>query len=587
MFDPAIELNHWLVPGTRVQAGEYPGGKDLVTARAKLEALLAMGTDTIIDLTEPSEGLRDYEALMRSLPGGRFVDRLRAPIPDLGITDDARIHFVLDVIEAALDAHRRVYLHCWGGIGRTGMIAACLMVRRGMSPEEALRTVAESWKSVPKAKLAKHATRTSPETAEQMEVVRKWADKEAVRRQRRGETARVASMTANQDLRDTPERADLRRRVRGCLIGGAVGDALGLPVEFKSLEQIRKILGPNGVTELALDMNLGAAPISDDTQMTLFTAEGMLRGINRGNSRGVGGPSSCMTQAYLRWLVTQGETWSKESAFQRDLVLGWAAEKGPLLSTEPTDLHDFDARHAGWLVRVKRLHAQRAPGTTCLASLRAGGIPGSRVWANDRKGNGGVMRIAPVGLFPNAGDDTVFELGCEAAGITHGHPTGRLSAGVFALMILKLIHGRTIRMAVAIALERVQREPEHEETSAAITAALALFDAGAKPTPALIESLGGGWVAEEALAIAIYCALLGEAAESAEAALLLSVNHGGDSDSTGSMTGQLLGARFGEEVIPARWKAVVELRDVIGQIADDVVTEWRDDAEWWGRYPGY
>ena len=403
----------------------------------------------------------------------------------------------------------------------------------------------------------------------------------------RGETQHVASMTANDDLRDTPERADLRRRVRGCLIGGAVGDAIGLPVEFKSLEQIRKIFGPDGVTELALDMNLGAAPISDDTQMTLFTAEGMLRGINRGNSRGVGGPSSCMTQAYLRWLVTQGETWSKESAFQRELVLGWAAEKGPLNSPEPSDLDDFDGRHPGWLVRVKLLHARRAPGTTCLASLRAGGIVGSRVWANDRKGNGGVMRIAPVGLFSKADHESVFDLGCEAAGITHGHPTGRLSSGAFALMILTIVRGGTVLQAAHVALEHLLSQSEHQETSAAMQRALDLHRDGDPSSAALIERLGAGWIAEEALAIAVFCALRGEESGDFADALRLAVNHGGDSDSTGSMTGQLLGARFGLEAVPAHWVAIVELRDVITQVADDVVTEWREDAEWWGRYPGY
>ncbi len=453
--------------------------------------------------------------------------------------------------------------------------------------------LAAGWASMLTSKLAHHANRTSPETPAQMDVMRTWADREASRRARRAETERVAAFVANDERRDTPERADLRRRVRGCLIGGAVGDALGYPVEFMSWAQIQKQYGPAGVRDLAIDMHLGVAPISDDTQMTLFTAEGMLRGINRGNHRGVGGPSSCMRQAYLRWLVTQGErvVESAEEASIMPLVLGWAAEKGPLHSVEPTDLGDFDGRQPGWLVRVKRLHARRAPGTTCLASLRMGGIRENRVWANDRKGNGGVMRIAPVGLFPNTGEDTVFELGCEAAGITHGHPTGRLTAGVFALMILKLLHGRTIREAAALALERVQREPEpepeHEETSSALSAALALFDSGVRPTPAVIESMGGGWVAEEALAIAVYCALHGEAAESAEEAMLLAVNHGGDSDSTGSMAGQLLGARFGEEVVPGRWKAVVELGDVIERVADDVVTEWRGDSDWWGRWPGY
>ena len=536
------------------------------------------------------DGLRDYEALLRAIPGGRFVQRLRAPIEDVGITDESRIHRILDAIESALHDGVGVYIHCWGGIGRTGMIVGCLLVRRGMSPADALEVVAQGWQSMPKSKLPHHKTRTSPETVQQMQVVRMWADREATRRNRRAETARIDSFVVPDYSRDTPARADLRRRVRGCLIGGAVGDALGFPVEFKSYAEIQKLFGPAGVRDLVREMNLGGtAPISDDTQMTLFTAEGMLRGINRGNHRGIGGPSSCMKQAYLRWLVTQGErvSESSEDASIMRYVLGWAAENGPLDSSKPTDLSDFDSRHTGWLVRVKRLHARRFPGTTCLSSLRMGGTRDNAVWANDRKGNGGVMRIAPVGLFPNADDDSVFELGCEAAGITHGHPTGRLTSGVFALMILKLVHGRTIRDAARIAIDRVQREPEHEETSAAMMQALRLFDSRVAPTPAVLESMGGGWIAEEALAIALYCALHGEEAESADEAMLLAVNHGGDSDSTGSMTGQLLGTRFGDEVIPERWKAGVELGDVIRQVADDVVTEWRDDAEWWERYPGF
>lgn len=102
-----------------------------------------------------------------------------------------------------------------------------------------------------------------------------------------------------------------------------------------------------------------------------------------------------------------------------------------------------------------------------------------------------------------------------------------------------------------------------------------------------MESLGAGWVAEEALAISLYCALR---AESFEHGVRLAVNHSGDSDSTGSMAGQLLGTAWGPEVIPARWLADLELRDVIERISGDLVAvrnETLDTDAAWSSYPGW
>ena len=255
-----------------------------------------MGTDTIIDLTETRDNLRDYQDLLRTLPNGRFVKLLRAPIADVGVTEPARIHFILDVIEAALDAQQRVDPHCWGGAGRTGMIAGCLMVRRGMSSDAALAEVASGWKSMPKSKLPHHKNRTSPETDAQKDVVRKWADHEATRRARRGESARITSAVANDHSRDTPSAPTFDAACAAACWAAPLVTRSASQSSSSRTQRSRRIHGPGGVRELALDMNLGAAPISDDTQMTLFTAEGMLRGINRGNHRGVGGPSSCMTK---------------------------------------------------------------------------------------------------------------------------------------------------------------------------------------------------------------------------------------------------------------------------------------------------
>ncbi len=181
---------------------------------------------------------------------------------------------------------------------------------------------------------------------------------------------------------------------------------------------------------------------------------------------------------------------------------------------------------------------------------------------NDSKGCGGVMRIAPVGLIANQ----PFELGCEIVAITHGHPSGYLAAGFLAELIAQLALGRALGSALDQAAEELRAHRGHRETLAAVELARELAD-GVDPGPEQIEELGKGWVAEEALAIAIYCAL---AASGFESALVLAVNHDGDSDSTGAITGNLLGTMLGAEAIPSRWLDRLELCDLIEQVARDL-----------------
>ncbi|HEX5829705.1 MAG TPA: ADP-ribosylglycohydrolase family protein, partial [Gemmatimonadaceae bacterium] len=199
---------------------------------------------------------------------------------------------------------------------------------------------------------------------------------------------------------------------------------------------------------------------------------------------------------------------------------------------------------------------------------------------NDSKGCGGVMRVAPAGLVNDA---DAFRLGCEAGAVTHGHPTGWLSAGALACMVRQLVEGDSIERGVKMALGRLRHVPGHEETTAALDAALRLHGSAA-PTPELVESLGGGWIAEEALAIGVYCALAADG--DFAAGVRLAVNHSGDSDSTGAIAGNLLGALLGADAIPARWLERLELRDEMTAMADDLLTSWSDGPEWWARYPG-
>jgi ADP-ribosylglycohydrolase len=329
----------------------------------------------------------------------------------------------------------------------------------------------------------------------------------------------------------------------GCLLGGAVGDALGAPVEFISRADILRRFGPDGITGYAPAYG-GLGTITDDTQMTLFTAEGLIRGWVRGCFKGITTYAGVTAHAYLRWLLTQG--------------------------VQPNGSVTSGANERGWLFEQKLLHNRRAPGETCLSALKAMrtfGVPAR----NNSKGCGGVMRVAPAGLFAwrlgqLQATQTAFRLGTDLAAVTHGHPTGSLTGGVLAVLVLALTEGVPISAALATSKQILRTQTGHEETLRAIESAEKLA-ASDVPHDKAIGRLGQGWVAEEALAIAIYCAMV---ARDFEHGVVLAVNHDGDSDSTGSITGNLLGARHGVNAIPARWLEPLELREVIAELAGDL-----------------
>ncbi|WP_242606787.1 ADP-ribosylglycohydrolase family protein [Protofrankia symbiont of Coriaria ruscifolia] len=361
---------------------------------------------------------------------------------------------------------------------------------------------------------------------------------------------------------DQGSELSYRDRVRGCLLGGALGDALGAGIEFLSLDEIRRVHGPAGVTSLTSAYGVHA-PITDDTQMTLFTADGLIRASVRSRSRGICHPPSVVWRAYLRWLATQEQA-------------------GPPVDPD------------GWLAAQPLLYAQRAPGNACLSGLRRPEMGTPEHPANPTsKGCGAVMRSAPFGLLLQ-GPEAAWALAAECAVLTHGHPSGYLAAAAFAWIINAVVNGHTVIEAAESALGRLSSEREGSEVVATLQAALGAAADGV-PTPERVESLGAGWVAEEALAIAVYCAAA--APQDPRAALLAAVNHSGDSDSTGAICGNLVGVSLGENALPADWVKDLEGYDLVGQVADDLVkeiactAEISDDfgaapAEWFTRYPG-
>ena len=357
------------------------------------------------------------------------------------------------------------------------------------------------------------------------------------------------------------EQQDFRSRVRGCLLGGALGDALGAGIEFLSLGDIRSRYGAAGVTDFVPAYGRRGA-VTDDTQMTLFTVDGLIRAQVRRDT-GAWHPPTDVHRAHLRWAATQSD---------------W----GP----------DERREDNGWLAGQEWLYARREPGQACLSGLSDGPMGTLEKPRNpDSKGCGAVMRSAPFGLLVGWEPQLVFQLAVECAAQTHGHPTGYLASGAFAVIVHALARGEGLDGAVQRALSLLAARPGHQETSDALRHALGAVRQG-MPSAARVEQLGQGWTAEEALAIAVYCTLV---AEDVRHGLLLAVNHSGDSDSTGSMCGNLLGVLHGETALPPGWVAEVEGRSTILEMADDFAMEMTQGPAlhgpagsapgWLARYP--
>ena len=336
-------------------------------------------------------------------------------------------------------------------------------------------------------------------------------------------------------------------KFKGCLIGGAVGDALGYPIEFYNISQIKNKYGEKGITEY--ETLGGLARISDDTQMTLFTADGILVGETRANMRGIAaGPEVYIYYSYLNWLDTQ---------------IGTKKDKN------------------NWLLKIKELNVQRAPGNTCLQALESGKMGTLEEPINNSKGCGGVMRVSPIGLhYSRKPLKKVGEIGAKCNAITHGHPLGNISSSVMTMLINTIIYGdeeyfenpkeRNLEECVELAIKtecKYKFDKYHIEFAKLMKKAIQLSKQNIDDVQA-IEELGGGWVAEEAIAIAIYCSL--KYSNDFEKAIIASVNHSGDSDSTGAITGNILGAYLGIEKIPNKFLEKLELKDLIEEIAEDL-----------------
>ena len=387
-------------------------------------------------------------------------------------------------------------------------------------------------------------------------------------------------------------QARTRDRIRGSLMAGAAGDALGYTVEFMSRNSILAHYGGRGITQFELSAD-GQALVSDDTQMTLFTACGLLMGVTRSC---MGGNSKELMQrvpgAYLDWYYTQ--TGRKE------------------------DAQTGGASHT-WLRDLPELADLRAPGNTCLSACES--LYQGQPVENYSKGCGGIMRVAPMALlmagYWSRGESfytvqQMDEAGGEVAAVTHKHPLAFLPSAMLTHLIYRVIrmeeseikaHITDIALETIDALDNIY-QGEYEEDKqylARLTRLAVTLAANDKPDAENIRVLGEGWTGEEAWAIALYCAV--RHVDSIEEAIIAAVNHDGDSDSTGAVCGNIMGAIYGYEAIQRKrlfcpqvqeLEETLELTHLILPLADDLYTsciiseyapiDTPEQRQWYERY---
>jgi ADP-ribosylglycohydrolase len=367
----------------------------------------------------------------------------------------------------------------------------------------------------------------------------------------------------------------LKSRIHGCLLGGALGDSLGYTIGTQPVEEIRRGPGVRGST--------GSGPVtgafSDETQLTLYTVDGLVEALEWANS-GVGADvNACLWLAYLRWLAAQGEA-------------------APASAPTP---------QPRWIDGHAALRQRRNPSATCISGLATGEMGTSARPVNpESKDSGTVVRSAPFGLIPHIAPDAVYKLSADAASLTHGHPAARQAAGIFSLLVHRLVSGEGLPDAASSVTAHARAlggvEPELPER---LEAALSLAARGVVTPEELTHALGDGRTAEEALAVALYAVLAtlpgadsGNAGEDDggtkdggtdgdgthddgtddavadtlpvrhfREAVSLAVSHGGQGDATGSLAGNILGAFYGEECLPADWLESLEAPEAIRGMA--------------------
>lgn len=459
MSGKPIENSYWVVPG-KFLAGEYPGDRDRIMARARLEALVRAGITCFVDLTSREDFLEPYEPLFGQIDGAK-VRRLAFPVEDVSVPRSLLDTVaVLDAIDDALRRGEGVYVHCWGGIGRTGIIVGCWLARHGLSGRDALARLKTLYADNPNS-----AVRTSPETPAQEDYILRWRE-------------------------DAPDA--VVSRTAGALLGLAAGDALGTTVEFEppgSFEPLTDIVGGG-------PFRLKPGEWTDDTSMALCLVDSLL------HSDGFD-PRDQMDR-YVRW-------WKE----------GYLGSNGTCF--------DIGGTTSDALARYRETGEWLA-GSTHPRSA----------------GNGCLMRLAPVPLFFAADPATAIRLSGLSAKTTHGLLVCVDACRYLGALLVGAVSGESRETLLSERYTPVpgfwDANPLHPEVDA-----VARGSFKRKEPPAI---KGSGYVVAS-LEAALWAF---HRARDFREGCLAAVNLGDDADTTGAIYGQLAGAHFGVEGIPAEWR---------------------------------
>ena len=465
-----------------------------------ITALRAWGATHLVTLIEDAEFDRLHVRNLGERAEQAGLNWYHLPIPDMGTPDwqfERRWLYAGLRLRRALQQGERIMLHCRAGLGRAGMLAARLLAELGTPAEAAIAQV-----------------RAARRRAIQTQAQADWA-------------AAGTAIPSTQDARLSTRLA--------CLLGGALGDAFGYPVQSDRLDTIRATYGPAGLQQPAAHLTVSA-----NTQMTLFTLEGLTRAWHTGE-RSDAGYLRHLRLAYLDWLECQG---------------------GPSGDSPASRL----MKHAS-------LHVARSPDTLSLTALKAGGRGSLETPLNASPGYGALVRAAPAGLMPGIDPLHAFTLGQRGAALTHGHANAHLPAGAAAACVALLLSGQPLPAAARQARTWLAAQPTPVDTLLAVDNALrAAQHPYLNQLPGELSANGSG---TEVLAIALYAAVR---SLDFPAAMRIAVNQDGDSAAAACVAGQFFGAQYGLDPLPHAWIRRLDTLDALCDLADWAQPMWLSDS---------
>lgn len=329
-------------------------------------------------------------------------------------------------------------------------------------------------------------------------------------------------------------------RVKGCLLGGACGDALGYPVEHKSLSDIYDAYGEEGLCEMQLEN--GIARITDDTQMTIYTAQGLIHAADKNND--YAGFVSEVHLSYLRWISSLLKNENEIVSMYSHLYSSQALLENDLLNEANSGLDvkmcrggsTFDALLSG-----ERYSIDYPPEEGCRC--------------------GTIMRCAPIGVYCHDKPECAFRLGRDCGVLTHGCPSAYLASGFMCMLLSYLLCGKDLEWSIDQCMEYLFTQKDSTSLYNKLEKGIRLAK---EPSPKAIDdirSIGKGWRADENLAISLYCVLRYK--RNVKAALIAAVNHSGDSDSVGAVCGNIIGAYAGYEAIPEEYLDHLQFKELL------------------------